>query len=97
MANREKRNTVRLTDNDGINQLLSNVVSSVKDFTEEQLKKIKSLTQIGEALSAEHDIDRLLEMIIEEAKKFTNADGGTLYIMSDDEKRLHFAIVQNDS
>ena len=97
MANRKKRNTVRLTDNDGINQLLSNVVSSVKDFTEEQLKKIKSLTQIGEALSAEHDIDRLLEMIIEEAKKFTNADGGTLYIMSDDEKRLHFAIVQNDS
>jgi len=60
MANRKKRNTVRLTDNDGINQLLSNVVSSVKDFTEEQLKKIKSLTQIGEALSAEHDIDRLL-------------------------------------
>ena len=93
----KKRNTVQLTDNDEINQLLNKVVSSVRDFTEGQLKKIKSLTQIGAALSAEHNIDRLLEMIVDEARRFTNADGGTLYIMSDNEKTLQFAIVQNDS
>ncbi len=40
---------------------------------------IKRLTQIGVALSAEKNIDRLLEMILSEARKFTNADGGTLY------------------
>jgi len=27
-------------------------------------------------------------MIVDEARKFTNADGGTLYIMSDDEKNF---------
>ncbi len=34
---------------------------------------------------------------MEEARKLTNADAGTLYIMSDDETELKFAIVQNDS
>jgi len=97
MAGREKRNAVQLTNNDGINPLLGDVVPSSRDFTEEQLKVIKSLTQIGVALSAEHNINRLLEMIVGEARRFTNADGGTLYIMDNDEKTLHFAIVQNDS
>ena len=97
MQNKKKRKYMQLTDNDEINQLLSTVVSSVKDFTESQFEQIRRLTQIGAALSAERDIDRLLEMIVDEARRFTNADGGTLYIMSDDEKSLHFAIVQNDS
>jgi HD-GYP domain-containing protein (c-di-GMP phosphodiesterase class II) len=97
MAGKKKSRLVKFTDNDDINRLLRDVVSSVKDFTENQLEQIKRLTQIGAALSAERDIDRLLEMIVDEARRFTNADGGTLYIMSDDEKSLHFAIVQNDS
>jgi HD-GYP domain-containing protein (c-di-GMP phosphodiesterase class II) len=59
--------------------------------------QIRRLTQIGVALSGEKNIDRLLEMILSEARKFTNADGGTLYIMSDDETELLFAIIQNDS
>lgn len=97
MQNKKKRKYVQLTDNDEINQLLSTVVSSVKNFTESQFEQIRRLTQIGAALSAESNIDRLLEMILEEAKRFTNADGGTLYIMSDDEKKLHFAIIETDS
>lgn len=36
-------------------------------------------------------------MIVDEARKFTNADAGTLYIISDDETELLFAIVQNDT
>ena len=59
--------------------------------------QIKRLTQIGVALSGEKNINRLLEMILDEARRFTNADGGTLYIMSNDETELLFAIVQNDS
>ena len=97
MQRKKKRKYVQLTDNDEINRLLNTVVSSVKDFTESQFEQIRRLTQIGAALSAESNIERLLEMILEEAKRFTNADGGTLYIMSDDEKRLHFAIVETDS
>jgi transcriptional regulator with GAF, ATPase, and Fis domain len=62
-----------------------------------QLDQIKRLTQIGVALSAEKNLDRLLEMIVDEARFFTHADGGTLYIMTDDETALQFAIVQTDS
>ena len=58
---------------------------------------LKNLTQIGKALSAERNIDRLLEMIVDEARSFTNADGGTLYIIDEERKTLQFAIIQNDS
>ena len=58
---------------------------------------LKNLTQIGKALSAERNIDRLLEMIVDEARSFTNADGGTLYIVDEERKALQFAIIQNDS
>ncbi|MBN1615261.1 MAG: GAF domain-containing protein [Deltaproteobacteria bacterium] len=77
--------------------MLNRLVSEVRAFTEDQLDHIRRLTQIGAALSAEKNLDRLLEMIVDEARKFTHASGGTLYIMSDDETELHFAIVQNDS
>jgi len=59
--------------------------------------QIKHLIQVGVALSGEKNINRLLEIIVEEARKLTHADAGTLYIMSDDEAKLKFAIVQNAS
>lgn len=58
---------------------------------------LRRLTRIGVALSAEKDIDRLLEKILIEARTITSADGGTLYMMSDDESELQFAFVQNES
>ena len=64
---------------------------------EDNLVLLHRFTRIGTALSGERDIDRLLEMILEEAKELTNADGGTLYIMSDDKTELRFAIVQTSS
>jgi HD-GYP domain-containing protein (c-di-GMP phosphodiesterase class II) len=67
------------------------------DDADSQFNHIKKLTQIGVALSSEKNLDRLLEMIIDGAMLFTHADGGTLYIMSDDESSLHFAIVQTGS
>ncbi|MBU2055648.1 MAG: GAF domain-containing protein [Proteobacteria bacterium] len=86
-----------IIDSNQINRLLQRVVEDIQEFTENQLKQIRRLTRIGTALSAERNIERLLEMIVEEARKFTGADGGTLYITSDDEKELQFAIVQNDT
>ena len=56
----------------------------------------KRLIDIGIALSAEKDTDRLMETILLEAKDLTNADGGTLYIRSKDDE-LEFKIVRNDS
>ncbi|MCA9532442.1 MAG: GAF domain-containing protein [Myxococcales bacterium] len=62
---------------------------------EEKLEKLELLLRIGTALSAERSKDRLIEMILLEAKALCNADGGTLYLRSDDS--LRFAILRSDS
>lgn len=56
---------------------------------------LEKVLNIGVALSAERDHDRLLEMILENAKELTNADGGTLYTLKDG--KLHFEIVRTES
>jgi HD-GYP domain-containing protein (c-di-GMP phosphodiesterase class II) len=53
------------------------------------------MSDIGRALSGVHDLNTLLEMIVDQARNFTNADAGTLYIVEDN--TLRFQIVQNDS
>lgn len=58
-------------------------------------QKIQKLNKIGTALSAENNLDALLEIIVSEAKMLTNADAGTLYIL--DEGHLHFKVAQTDS
>lgn len=80
-----------------IEELLDDVVVSVRDFAERQLSHIYKLVRIGLGLSAEKQLDRLLEMIVREARRFTNADGGALYIRDDEREVLDFAIVQNES
>jgi HD-GYP domain-containing protein (c-di-GMP phosphodiesterase class II) len=57
---------------------------------------LELLHKVGVALSAEQNKDRLVEMILLEAKQLCNADGGTLYIRTDDD-HLEFAIMRNDS
>jgi HD-GYP domain-containing protein (c-di-GMP phosphodiesterase class II) len=86
---------IEYTEDAQINGLLNALVSDIKGYSEHKLDLIRKLTQIGVALSAEKNIDRLLELIVDEARNFTKADGGTLYIMSEDETALQFAIVQN--
>ena len=51
---------------------------------------------MGVALSTETDFDRLAERILLEAKNICNADAGTLYLRTDDD-RLRFAIVRTES
>lgn len=60
------------------------------------LDNIERLNRIGVALSAELDNARLLETILLGAKEITNADGGTLYTVTDD-NRLKFEIMRTDS
>lgn len=57
---------------------------------------IKKLTAISTALSREKDRNKLLEMILIEAKTLANADGGTLY-MKENEDEIRFEIVMTDS
>jgi HD-GYP domain-containing protein (c-di-GMP phosphodiesterase class II) len=57
---------------------------------------LRELNEIGIALSAEKDHDRLLELILVKAMELTNADGGTLYTRTDDH-HLKFEILHNRS
>jgi len=58
--------------------------------------RLEQLNAIGASLSAERDIDRLLEAILSAAKTITRADGGTLYRVTE-ERTLRFEIVRTSS
>lgn len=61
----------------------------------ELLNRIEKLNEIGIALSAEDNTQKLLGNILLGAMSLTHADGGTLYLKKDD--HLHFEIIHNDS
>lgn len=54
----------------------------------------RELVQIGIALSSEPDLPTLLERILAEARRFTRADAGTLFLRDGD--TLRFSVVAND-
>lgn len=58
------------------------------------LQMAQRLIQVGVALSSERDIERLLEMIVAEARSLTQSEGGSLYIRNGD--CLEFKVSQND-
>ena len=58
--------------------------------------RLEQLNAIGASLSAERNIDRLLEAILTAAKTITRADGGTLYRVTE-ERTLRFEIVRTSS
>ncbi len=60
------------------------------------LLRLDQLNRIGAALSKETDTTKLLEAILLAAKEVTNADGGTLYRMTE-ERALKFEIMRNDT
>jgi HD-GYP domain-containing protein (c-di-GMP phosphodiesterase class II) len=59
------------------------------------------LLQVGIALSAERDNNKLLDYILRQLRHVARADAGTLYLLEHDEKtgdqQLRFKITQNDS
>lgn len=67
---------------------------SKKDYS--VFTKISLLNEVGIALSSEKNFSSLLEQIVFGAKKITNADGGTLYLL-DTDKKLDMVVVQTDS
>ena len=44
-------------------------------------REIQELNKIGAALSAEHRLDKLLELILTKSRQLTNADAGSLYLV----------------
>lgn len=73
------------------------MLEEIGKFSAKKSEQISNLNEIGRLLSVETNTDYLLGEIISKGKLFTNADGGTLYIMSDDEKSLIFKIVENET
>jgi len=57
--------------------------------------RLRRLNQIGVALSSvQHNLNALLERILQEARRFTRAEAGTLYLAK--RESLTFEIIQND-
>ena len=73
------------------------VVPETGAALEDVFQRLDQLNDIGASLSDEHDIKLLLEKIVLAAKQITRADGGTLYLLSEDRRFLHFEIVRTDS
>ena len=67
------------------------------DSVDDLLRRLEQLNEIGASLSKERDITRLLESILLAAKVITNADGGTLYRMTENQSELRFEILRTDS
>lgn len=59
--------------------------------------RLKELNEIGIALSRQRDINSLLELILDAAKRITHADAGTLYLNDAGLRLLRFEIVRTDS
>ncbi|MBF0497140.1 MAG: GAF domain-containing protein [Deltaproteobacteria bacterium] len=74
-----------------------------------QTRDLSELNQIGIALSAERDFNKLLDLILTKAREITTADAGSLYLVETDpdilpdtnnywaDKRLRFKLTQNSS
>lgn len=85
-------------------QQTKDLVAEIFKYREQKTR----LLRIGAALSAEHDLDRLLNLILLESRSFLRADAGSIYIkeMADPgqkkpgprkAERIIFKIAQNDS
>ena len=91
----EKQESVLFSQTE-ISKLLESVPSNLRAYINSLQNQISNMSAIGLALSKEKDMEKLLEMILLEAKRISNADGGTLYMMTDNQ-RLKFSIMITDS
>jgi homogentisate 1,2-dioxygenase len=57
----------------------------------ESVDVLDTLVEIARSLASVDGEQAVLEMIVDEAMRLTNADGATLYVVK--EKELHFEIV----
>jgi HD-GYP domain-containing protein (c-di-GMP phosphodiesterase class II) len=58
-------------------------------------EKLDKLTKLGIELNQVKDLDILMERVLEDARRFVNADAGSIYIR--DRNSLNFTYTQNDT
>jgi HD-GYP domain-containing protein (c-di-GMP phosphodiesterase class II) len=73
------------------------VIQQLDTALSRKSQELHELNKIGVALSAERDIEKLLEMILSRTREITAADAGSLYLVRKGEDLLEFALAQNDS
>jgi HD-GYP domain-containing protein (c-di-GMP phosphodiesterase class II) len=97
----QNMNDLNLKDSSQITALLNNglfFLETLKHFrtcNRNLQERLTELNKIGIALSSERNLDKLLDMILKEVRKFTRSDAGSLYIKDGDE--LVFKMAQNDT
>jgi len=87
----------RYSDHPPIDRLIASIVHELRTFTEEQARNISDLAEIGKAMSAERNLSHILELILSQARRFTRADAGTLYLLTEDRRELAFYVLHNDT
>src|SRR5688500_18486487 len=80
------------------------VIEQLDDALVRKSQELHELNSIGVALSAERDINKLLELILAKSRQITAADAGSLYLVkrgkehdASDDDQLSFELTQNHS
>jgi HD-GYP domain-containing protein (c-di-GMP phosphodiesterase class II) len=84
------------------------VIRQLESAVSRKGEELSELNKIGVALSAERDIDQLLELILRKSREITGADAGSLYLVERTNERarepengpgdrLRFKLTQNDT
>jgi HD-GYP domain-containing protein (c-di-GMP phosphodiesterase class II) len=80
------------------------VIQQLDNALSRKSQELHELNKIGVALSAERDINKLLELILVKSREITAADGGSLYLVvrgkdesTQTDDLLEFELAQNDS
>jgi HD-GYP domain-containing protein (c-di-GMP phosphodiesterase class II) len=80
----------------GFSTMKTTLATETKGLAEAKLK-LSKIVETGIALSTEKDSNALCQLILDTAKELTDADGGTLYLLTEDKAKLQFAIMLNDT
>ncbi|HOV16285.1 MAG TPA: HD domain-containing phosphohydrolase [Candidatus Cloacimonadota bacterium] len=62
---------------------------------DKNIDHLRNFTRIGVALSSAASLEEIFDLILQEAIAFTNADGATIYRVSEGKKALEFVVVYN--
>jgi HD-GYP domain-containing protein (c-di-GMP phosphodiesterase class II) len=80
------------------------VIRQLESALERKSDDLHELNKIGVALSAERDINKLLDLILAKCREITSADAGSLYLVergkeesTQTDDQLRFRLTQNDS
>lgn len=79
---------------------MAGVEANVQEALEQARAQLRELNKVGIALMSERDPERLLGLILTQARRLSASDAGSLYLVEPDGnggERLHFLRSQNDT